>query len=119
VKKQPTRTCLGCRQVRPQDALVRVVRLADGTVVADTGARATGRGAYVCPDAQCAERGLSRARLSHAFKKASEAGLDLAAVVRAGARAVVSVTDAREEVPVLFAVAASAIGDVDVMTVRS
>jgi uncharacterized protein len=109
VKKQPTRTCLGCRQVRPQDALVRVMRLADGTVVADTGARATGRGAYVCPDAHCAERGLSRARLSHAFKKPSEAGPDLAAVVRGGARAVVSATDASEEVPVLFAVAASAV----------
>jgi len=95
------------------------MRLADGTVVADTGARATGRGAYVCPNAHCAERGLSRARLSHAFKKPSEAGPDLAAVVGGGARAVVSVTDAREEVPVLFAVAASAIGDVDVMTVRS
>lgn len=119
MKKPPTRTCLGCRQVRPQDALVRVVRLADGTVVADTGTRATGRGAYVCPDAHCAERGLSRARLSHAFKKASEAAPDLAAVVRAGARAVVPVTEAAEGVPVLFAVAASAIGDVDVMTVRS
>jgi predicted RNA-binding protein YlxR (DUF448 family) len=119
VKKQPTRTCLGCRQVRPQGALVRVVRLANGTVVADTGTHATGRGAYVCPDGRCVERGLSRARLSHAFKKASEAAPDLAAVVRACARAEAPVADAREEVPVLYAVAASAIGDVDVITVRS
>ena len=117
--KKPTRTCLGCRQVRPQSALVRVVRLANGTVVADTGARATGRGAYVCPDDHCVERGLSRARLSHAFKQASEAAPDLAVVVRAGARAEVRVTDAGEEVPVLCAVATHAIAQVGVITVRS
>ena len=118
MKKQPTRTCLGCRQVRPQGALVRVVRLANGTVVADTRVRATGRGAYICPHDQCVERGLSRARLSHAFKKASEAAPDLAVVVRAGARAEAPVTDAREEVPALYAVA-NAIGEVDAITVRT
>ena len=96
-----------------------MVRLADGTVIADTGARAAGRGAYVCPDAQCVERGLSRARLSHAFKKASEAAPDLAVVVRAGARVETPVREAGEAVPVLYAVATNAIDDVDVITVRS
>jgi predicted RNA-binding protein YlxR (DUF448 family) len=48
--------------------------------VVDTGTR-IGRGAYVCPDAACLERGLSRGRLGHAFRKPSEAGSDLAAAV--------------------------------------
>jgi Protein of unknown function (DUF448) len=96
-----------------------VVRLADGTVIADTGTRATGRGAYVCPDAGCADRGLSRARLSHAFKKPSQAAPDLAVVGRAAALAEVPVRNASSEVPMSYAVAVSAIHDVDVITERS
>jgi predicted RNA-binding protein YlxR (DUF448 family) len=32
-----------------------------------------GRGAYVCPDAECVERALKPGRLAHAFRRASEA----------------------------------------------
>jgi len=64
------------------------VRLTSGTVVVDAGRRGAGRGAYVCPDTQCIERGLSRGRLSHAFRKPSEAGPNLGAAVRAAARRV-------------------------------
>ena len=66
--------------------MVRLIRLPNGTVVVDAGHRAWGRGAYVCPDAACLERGLSRGRLGHAFRKPSEAGPDLVAAVRAAAR---------------------------------
>jgi predicted RNA-binding protein YlxR (DUF448 family) len=101
--------------------LVRLVRLPNGIVVADSGARAAGRGAYVCPGAECVERALSRGRLGHAFKKPSEAGPDLAAVVRAAGQreAAVPATVASPEVAWLCEVGASAIGDVDVITVRA
>jgi predicted RNA-binding protein YlxR (DUF448 family) len=99
--------------------LVRLVRLPNGTVIADSGTRAAGRGAYVCPDAACVERALSRGRLGHAFKKPSEADPDLAAVVRAaGRREAVPATAGKPEVAVLCEVAARAIGEVDVITVR-
>lgn len=101
--------------------LVRLVRLPSGTVVADSGTRTAGRGAYVCPDAECVERALSRGRLSHAFKKPSLAGPDLAAVVRAAGRgeAAVPTTAASPEVALLYEMGARATGDVDVITVRS
>ena len=119
MKTPPTRTCLGCRRARPQAMLVRLVRLPNGTVVADSGTRAAGRGAYVCPDAACVERALSRGRLGHAFKKPSEAHPDLAAVVRAaGRREAVPATAGKPEVAELCEVAGRAIGDVDVITVR-
>jgi predicted RNA-binding protein YlxR (DUF448 family) len=105
VKTPPRRTCLGCRRARPQAALVRLVRLTNGTVVVDAGSRAPGRGAYVCPDADCVARGLSRGRLGHAFRKPSEAGANLAAAVLAGSPP--------------FEVNPAAIEDVDVITVRS
>ncbi|PYN87184.1 MAG: DUF448 domain-containing protein [Candidatus Rokuibacteriota bacterium] len=88
MRTSPSRTCLGCRRVRPQAALIRLVRLTSGTVVVDAGRRGAGRGAYVCPDTQCIERGLSRGRLGHAFRKPSEAGPNLGAAVRAAARRV-------------------------------
>jgi uncharacterized protein len=121
VKKAPSRTCLGCRRARPKGALVRLTRRPDGTVVVDPGARAAGRGAYVCPNTECLERGLSSGRLGHAFKKPSEAGLNLLAAVRAAVphEARISLATARPGDMLLREVGATAIGDVDVITVRS
>ena len=82
MKREPRRTCLGCRRVRPKQALVRLVRGRDGVVVADPGGAAEGRGAYVCPDDPCLERALSRAQLSHAFRKPCAASEELAEAVR-------------------------------------
>ena len=136
MKTLPSRTCLGCRRTRPQRDMVRLIRLPSGTVVVDGENRAAGRGAYVCPDAECLERGLSRGRLGHAFRKPSEAGPDLAAAVRAagrrGAPALPSdapalpsdapaLPSAAPAVPgtALCEVGARAIDDIDVIAVRS
>ena len=112
MKTPPSRTCLGCRRTRPQAELVRLVRLTNGTVVVGDAPRATGRGAYVCPDDECLERGLSRGRLGHAFRKPSEADPNLATAVRAAAHR--EAGGAR-----LYEVSARAIQDVDAITVRS
>ncbi|MBI1961808.1 MAG: YlxR family protein [Candidatus Rokubacteria bacterium] len=72
MRREPGRTCLGCREVREKRALVRLVRRASGEVVADPAGRLPGRGAYVCPDGACLERGLERKRLAHAFRKPCE-----------------------------------------------
>lgn len=69
--RAPMRTCLGCRQRRPKAEMVRLVRRADGRVTA--AATASGRGAYVCADPECVERGLKAGRLAHAFRRPSEA----------------------------------------------
>jgi uncharacterized protein len=82
MKREPERTCLGCRRVRPKQTLVRLVRGLDGLVVADLRGVAPGRGAYVCPDDSCLVRALGRARLGHAFRKACQASEALATVVR-------------------------------------
>ena len=68
----PQRTCIGCRKVRPQAALLRLVRGADGRVHVDSGGRAEGRGAYVCPDPGCLGKAFSAGRLGHAFKRPCE-----------------------------------------------
>ena len=68
----PTRTCIGCRRVRPQRELARLVRGRDGRVIVDDRGRAPGRGAYVCRDAECVDKALRVGQLAHAFKRPSE-----------------------------------------------
>ena len=82
MKRPPMRTCLGCRRSRPKAGLVRLVRNADGVVVADRGGTARGRGAYVCGEEPCVARALQRGRLTHAFRISCEASHGLAEEVR-------------------------------------
>lgn len=52
---QPQRTCAVCREVHPKRSMTRLVRRADGSVVADPSGKAPGRGTYVCDQAACRE----------------------------------------------------------------
>jgi predicted RNA-binding protein YlxR (DUF448 family) len=100
--------------------LVRLVRLPDGTVAADSAGRAAGRGAYVCPEPACIERALSRGRLGHAFRKPSEACLALAAaVMRVAGRDAEAVAHASADEVMLCEVSADSVGEVDVIPVRA
>ncbi|MGD9115794.1 MAG: YlxR family protein [Dehalococcoidia bacterium] len=69
-KHIPQRTCIACGRVRPKRELVRLVRVADGGVEVDSGGRKAGRGAYLCPAAECWEAGLKGGRLEHTLRTA-------------------------------------------------
>lgn len=49
--------------------LVRIVRLADGTIVIDETGKKSGRGAYLCRQQSCWEAGLKRGILERALKQ--------------------------------------------------
>lgn len=66
MKHIPQRTCVGCREVLPKRAMLRLVRTAEGVVVDPTG-KLAGRGAYLHDRVMCWERGLKGA-LAHALK---------------------------------------------------
>jgi predicted RNA-binding protein YlxR (DUF448 family) len=68
MKGSPERTCIGCRQVRPKAALVRLTGGDDRDVVVDRRQVAQGRGAYACPTLECLERALAQGRLARALK---------------------------------------------------
>lgn len=57
-KNIPLRQCLGCREQKPKNELLRVVRSPEGTVSIDTKGKAPGRGAYLCRDTQCLKKAL-------------------------------------------------------------
>ena len=70
VKHIPERTCVACRQVRAKRELMRLVRLADGSVEVDISGKKRGRGAYLCPREECWQSGVGGGRLEYALKTA-------------------------------------------------
>lgn len=66
-KKIPMRQCLGCREMKPKKELIRVVRSPEGEIRLDFKGRANGRGAYVCPDAECLKKAVRAKALERAF----------------------------------------------------
>ena len=67
-KKIPQRQCMGCRERKAKRDMIRVVRGTDGTVSLDFGGKVNGRGAYICPDAEC----LKKAQRSKALERSLE-----------------------------------------------
>ena len=67
-KKIPQRQCVGCRTMKNKKDLIRVVKSPEGEISLDFTGKKSGRGAYVCPSADC----LARARKSKALERAFE-----------------------------------------------
>ena len=66
--KQPERLCVGCRQLHPKDRLLRIVRSSNGTTAYDPTGKSPGRGAYLCPSAECLRLARRQGGLSWSFK---------------------------------------------------
>ena len=66
-KKIPMRQCLGCREMKPKRELIRVVRSSEGAVSLDFRGKSPGRGAYVCPNAQCLKKAIKTKAFERAF----------------------------------------------------
>ena len=68
VKKVPMRMCIGCREMKPKNELIRVVKAPDGEIKLDFTGKQSGRGAYICKCANC----LKKAQKVNSFAKAFE-----------------------------------------------
>lgn len=69
-KEIPQRSCLGCRQTKAKNDLLRYVLAPDLTLVPDILAKLPGRGAYTCINRTCLEAALKRNQFSRVFKTA-------------------------------------------------
>jgi uncharacterized protein len=67
-KHRPQRTCIVCRETKDKRELIRVVRTPEGQLIVDPTGKANGRGAYLCRQAGCWEKGLPKQRLAQALK---------------------------------------------------
>ncbi|MFN8590461.1 MAG: YlxR family protein [Thermomicrobiales bacterium] len=66
-KHVPQRMCAACREHDTKRALYRIVRTPEGTVEPDPTGRRNGRGAYLCGQASCWQRGLTGGVLARAL----------------------------------------------------
>ncbi len=71
-RRQPQRTCLGCREVKEQGSLIRFVRSPDGEILADLKGRLPGRGAYLCNRRDCIDAALRRKQFDRAFRQSCQ-----------------------------------------------
>lgn len=66
LKRQPERTCIGCRGVFKKDEVVRVVAGPAGFVI-DYREKLPGRAAYVCPRIDCIRKALGKGNLARSL----------------------------------------------------
>lgn len=69
VKKIPQRKCVGCNEMKEKKALLRIVRSPEGDISLDLTGKKNGRGAYVCPNAECITKAVKEKRLERALEK--------------------------------------------------
>jgi predicted RNA-binding protein YlxR (DUF448 family) len=67
MRKQPQRTCIGCRGVFSKRELVRLVRTPAGEILLDPTGKAAGRGAYLCRNRACWLAALKGNRIEQAL----------------------------------------------------
>ncbi len=70
-KKIPMRQCAGCREMKPKNQMVRVVRSPQGEISLDFRGKAPGRGVYVCPDPEC----LKKAQKTRALERSLDTAI--------------------------------------------
>lgn len=69
-KKVPMRKCIGCNESKTKKELVRIVRSPEGDISLDLIGKKSGRGAYICPDAECLKKARKAKRLERIFESA-------------------------------------------------
>lgn len=67
VKKIPMRMCTGCREMKPKQELIRIVKSPEGDISLDTTGKKNGRGAYVCKNIECIKKIKKQKALNRAF----------------------------------------------------
>ncbi|MEG2174007.1 MAG: YlxR family protein [Oscillospiraceae bacterium] len=65
--KIPQRMCAGCGEHKDKRNLIRVVRSPEGVISLDRTGKKPGRGAYLCPDAECLRKARKARRFERAF----------------------------------------------------
>jgi len=67
VRKIPQRMCVGCRVMKNKKELMRIVRTPEGSIEVDETGKKSGRGAYICRDANCLAIAIKGKRLQKAL----------------------------------------------------
>ncbi|MDE6273756.1 MAG: YlxR family protein [Clostridiales bacterium] len=66
-KKIPLRMCIACREGKPKQEMLRIVKNAEGEIRLDFSGKLAGRGAYICNSAECIRKLKKYRLLNKAF----------------------------------------------------
>ena len=61
------RTCIGCRESKPKQDMIRIACY-EGEIAVDVTGRAKGRGVYICKDPACLEKAKKTGAVKRGFK---------------------------------------------------
>lgn len=67
-RKIPLRKCTGCQEMKSKKELIRVVRSPEGEISIDFTGKKSGRGAYICPNAECLETAIRKKGLERSLE---------------------------------------------------
>ena len=65
--KEPMRTCIGCKSVKPKKDMIRVAYY-EGQLAIDKTGKAKGRGVYLCNDEECIKIAVKKKDFQRSFK---------------------------------------------------
>lgn len=68
VKKIPMRQCVGCREMKQKNTLIRILKTDSEGFIVDVTGKKNGRGAYICPNADCFNKAVMTKGLERSFK---------------------------------------------------
>ncbi len=75
MKKLPQRTCIGCGTKKDKNDLIRIVKNKQGEISIDKTGKLSGRGAYICDNAECLEKAIKSKRLEKSFETKIDASV--------------------------------------------
>lgn len=67
-KQIPVRQCIGCREMKPKNELVRVIKTPDNEICIDKTGKKNGRGAYMCLNKECYNKAVKSKGIERALK---------------------------------------------------
>ena len=67
-KKIPQRQCVGCGEFKDKKSMIRVIKTNEDEIFLDDTGKKNGRGAYICPNADCFAKAVASKGLERSFK---------------------------------------------------
>ena len=67
-KKVPLRQCIGCGEIKSKKEMIRILKTESEGILLDATGRKNGRGAYICPSADCLKKAVKSRGLDRSFK---------------------------------------------------
>lgn len=69
IRKVSTRQCTGCREMKPKNELIRIIRTPDNEVCLDSTGKKNGRGAYICMNTDCYNKAVRSKAIERALDR--------------------------------------------------